>query len=268
MADDYALDDVAREQARRRLALLERQLDPASQRRLAELGVSEGWHCLEVGGGGGSVTRWLCRRVGASGHLLATDLDTRFLREIDEPMLEVRRHDVTAEALPQGRFDLVYTRWLLHHLPHQERVIASMAAALRPGGWLLIEEVDFFPVYASASELYVDFMVALTEAIVAESGGDAFWARALPALVAGRGLTEVGAEGDIGVLRGGSAWAEFFELTGEQMREEVVCSGALSAERFDAALALLEDPRLWAFGGAGIAAWGRRPHDGGESQGQ
>lgn len=52
---DYALDN-AWEKARRRLALLEQQLDPLSQRRLAELGVSEGWQCLEVGGGGGSIT--------------------------------------------------------------------------------------------------------------------------------------------------------------------------------------------------------------------
>ncbi|MFN2638308.1 MAG: trans-aconitate 2-methyltransferase, partial [Gemmatimonadaceae bacterium] len=220
---------------------------------------------LEVGGGGGSITRWLCRQVGATGHVMATDLDTRFLQEIDEPMLEVQRHDVTAEELPRARFDLVYTRWLLHHLPQQERVIASMVAALRPGGWLLIEEVDFFPVYTSTSELYVDFMVALTETVVAGLG-DAFWARALPALVAGQGLAEVGAEGDIGVLQGGSPIAEFFQLTGEQMRDEVVSSGALSAERFDAAMALLEDPTLWAFAGAGVAVWGRRPHNG-EGQG-
>lgn len=137
-----------------------------------------------------------------------------------------------------------------------------MAAALRPGGWLLIEEVDFFPVYTSASELYVDFMEALIKTLVAESGGDAFWARALPALVAGQGLADVGAEADTGVLRGGSTWAEFFKLTGEQMREEVVCSGALSAEHFDAAMELLEDPTLWAYTGAGIAAWGRCPYDG------
>lgn len=258
--------DYAWEKARRRLALLEQQLDPLSQRRLAELGVSEGWRCLEVGGG--SITRWLCRRVGASGHVLATDLDTRFLEEIDEPMPEVWQHDVTTEELPQGRFDLVYTRWLLHHLPQQEQVIASMAAALRPGGWLLIEEVDFFPVYTSASELYIDFMVALIETLVAESGGDVFWARALPALVAGQGLADVGADGDVGVLRGGSTWAEFFKLTGEQMREEVLCSGSLSAERFDAAMELLEDPTLWSFAGAGIAAWARHPHDGEESQGR
>ena len=36
---------------------------------------------------------------------------------VEEPNLEVRRHDITVEDLPEGQFDLVHTRWLLHHLP-------------------------------------------------------------------------------------------------------------------------------------------------------
>jgi hypothetical protein len=79
-------------------------------------------------------------------------------------------------------------------------------------------------------------------------------------LVAERGLADVGGEGDLAFLRGGSLVAEFFQLTGEQMSDQVVSSGALSAERFDAGLALLDDPKFWAFAGAGIAVWGRRPN--------
>jgi hypothetical protein len=37
-----------------------------------------------------------------------------------------------------------------------------MIDALRPSGWLLLEDVDFFPVHTSTSQLYVDFMIALT----------------------------------------------------------------------------------------------------------
>jgi hypothetical protein len=36
-----------------------------------------------------------------------------------------------------------------------------MVAALLPGGWLLLEEPDFFPVYTSTSQIYVDFMYGL-----------------------------------------------------------------------------------------------------------
>ncbi|UCD68058.1 MAG: class I SAM-dependent methyltransferase [Betaproteobacteria bacterium] len=38
------------------------------------------------------------------------------------------------EELSAAQFHLVHTRWLLHHLPHPEKAIALMVAALRPGG--------------------------------------------------------------------------------------------------------------------------------------
>ena len=256
--EKYALDN-AWERARRRLSLLEQHLDPMTQRRLLALDLHQGSHCLEVGGGGGSIARWLCGRVGAGGHVTATDIDIRFLREIQQDNFEAVSHDITTADLPESKFDLVHTRWLLHHLPQPERVIDRMIAALRPGGWLLLEEVDFFPVKTSTSPVYVDFMLALTSTIVAASGRDCLWARALPALVAERGLTDVGGEGDFAILRGGSPMAEFFQLSGEQMRDKVISSGALSGKRFDAGLALLNDPKFLAFAGAGIAVWGRRP---------
>jgi ubiquinone/menaquinone biosynthesis C-methylase UbiE len=254
----YALDN-AWDKAKHRLALLEQHLDPMTQRRLNALGVREGWHCLEVVGGGGSIAQWLCRQVGAEGRVTATDIDIRFLEEIQEHNFEAISHDITTQDLPERKFDLVHTRWLLHHLAQPDRVIERMAAALRPGGMLLLEEVDFFPVQTSTSPFYIDFMLALTSAIVAPSGRDCLWARALPTLVADRGLADVGGEGDFAILRGGSQMAEFFQLTGEQMRDQVSASGALSADRFDAAMALLDDPKFWAFAGAGIAVWGRRP---------
>src|SRR5271163_4494921 len=90
------------------------------------------------------------------------------------------------------KFHLVHTRWLLHHLPQPERVIERMIAALRPRGCLLLKDVDFFPVQTSTSALYVDFILALTSTVVAASGRDCLEARALPALVAERGLADVG----------------------------------------------------------------------------
>jgi SAM-dependent methyltransferase len=149
-------------------------------------------------------TQWLCRQVGIDGHVTATDIDIRFLQRISEKNFEAVSHDITTEDLPEGKFDLVHTRWLLHHLPQPERVIERMIVALRPGGWLLLEEVDLFPVQTSTSPLYVDFMLALTSTVVAASGRDCLWARALPALVAERGLADVGGEGDFAFLRGGS----------------------------------------------------------------
>jgi SAM-dependent methyltransferase len=129
-------------QTRERLALLEDALDPGTTRHLIDLGFAQGWHYLELGAGGGSIAAWLCGRVGPTGRVVATDVDTRFLEAIDCPRLEVWRHDLTADDLPERAFDLVHTRALLWHLPEPERALDQIVGALRPGGWVLIEEPD------------------------------------------------------------------------------------------------------------------------------
>src|SRR5687768_10129658 len=108
-AERYVFDNAAEQQARERFAALPRLYDPGTIRHLAALGVGAGWRCLEVGAGGGSIARWLAQRVGSTGYVVATDLDTRFLeplaREVGPP-LAVQRHDVTADPLPEASFDL------------------------------------------------------------------------------------------------------------------------------------------------------------------
>src|SRR5579884_3215226 len=138
----YLLDDDWQD-ARRRLALLEHWLDPGTIHQLQTLGVGAGWRCLVVGGGGGSIVEWLCRQVGPSGCILATDVNTRFLEALDYPNLKVRRHDILADELVESAaFDLVHVRFVLMHLADPSRAVRRMVAALKPGGWLLAEEGD------------------------------------------------------------------------------------------------------------------------------
>ena len=84
---------------------------------------------------------------------MATDIDTRFLDEIRAPNFEAWKRDINAEGLPAGEFDLVHTRWVRQHLADPEAAIERMIAALRPGGWLLVEGVDFFPIHTACSQL-------------------------------------------------------------------------------------------------------------------
>jgi ubiquinone/menaquinone biosynthesis C-methylase UbiE len=63
--------------------------DPATIEYLAKIGVAPGWHCLEIGAGAGSITEWLCQRVGSSGRVVATDINTCFLEELNFAHLEI-----------------------------------------------------------------------------------------------------------------------------------------------------------------------------------
>lgn len=204
-----------------------------------------------------SVAAWLCEQVGTTGRVVAADINIQLLRDINRPNFEAIKHDITVDSLPESGFDFVHSRRLLCHLPKPERAIRRMVDVLRPGGWLMLEEVDFFPVHTSTSQLYVDFMVSLTGNVVRASGRDCFWARSLPGLVAGMGLRQVGGEGDFSVLRGGSPVAEFVSPAAEQMRERIIESEALSAD-LDEALRLHKSPDFWAFGDGGVGVWGQR----------
>jgi ubiquinone/menaquinone biosynthesis C-methylase UbiE len=254
----YALNN-SWDRARRRLSLLEQQLDPMTKRRLTSLGIRHGSRCLEVGAGGGSVAAWLCEQIGPTGQVVATDIDTRLLQDISLPNFEAIRHDIMTDNLPGGGFDFVHTRWVLHHLPEPDLAIRRMIDVLRPNGWLLVEEPDFFPIQTSTSQLYIDFMLAFTGNVVRASGRDALWARALPAMVSGMGLRQLGGEGDFPVVQGGSPVAELYSLSAEQIRERIMDSGNITAERFDQAVELLKSPDFWAFGGGTVAVWGQRP---------
>jgi len=121
-----------------RLTLMSRMLDPQMFFRIEQAGVAPGWRCLEVGAGNGSVSAWLAAKVGPSGHVVATDIDTRFLDRLSIPNLEVRRLDVARDGLGEG-YDLVCCRALLHHVPERIDVVGRLAAAVKPGGVLLIE---------------------------------------------------------------------------------------------------------------------------------
>jgi SAM-dependent methyltransferase len=245
------------EHAHRRFELLEACHDVASFNRASALGVREGWRCLEAGAGHGSFARWLGSKVGAAGSVVAVDLDTRLLAGITEPNIEVRQMDLVSDPLPGGEFDFVHTRLVLMHIPAREQVLGRLCAALRPGGTLMVEEHDGFPVLATATGAYREAWLAFIR-VCRAAGTDPDWTRDLPLRLHRRGLARVGAELDVPLFRGGSAQAQFWSLTWEQVRGRVAEVGE-PARVIDAGQAELRDEQRWFPGPATVVAWGRRP---------
>jgi len=249
--------DNAWEQARQRLALLEQCLDPVTCRRIKALGIANGWQCLEAGAGGGSIAQWLCSRVGVTGRVVAIDIDTRFLDALHQTNLEVRRHNLISDQLPENSFDLVHTRLVLMHIPSRHEILRRLVSALKPGGWLLLEEQDVYPVLATASGSYRQVWTAFMQGM-ARQGVAPEWARDLPQLLGEQRLHEVGAEGDIPIFSGASLMAQFWSLTWKQVRAQI--QAVLNEDEIlDDALRTLGDATKWFAGPANIAAWGRRP---------
>ena len=70
----YILDDAATLEYQR-LDLMSKILDPWTREYLGALGVGQGWRCLELGAGNGSIAEWLCDTVGPSGSVTAIDIN-------------------------------------------------------------------------------------------------------------------------------------------------------------------------------------------------
>ena len=130
---NYLLDNAGKE-APERFTALSDMFDSGTIRHFESRDVGPGWHCLEVGGGGGSIASWLSHCVGATGHVVVTDIDTRFLESLKLPNLEVWRHNIVSDPLPETAFDLVHVRLVLVHIQDKEKVLEKLVAALKPGG--------------------------------------------------------------------------------------------------------------------------------------
>lgn len=254
---EYVLDN-AWGRAQRRLELLHEVHDPGTFERLRRLGIAQGWRAFVPGGGGGSVVRWLGTTVGPRGRVLATDIDTRFLGGIDDPAVEIRRHDIVLDPLPDERFDLVAVRLLLIHLPQREAVLERLVSLLAPGGHILVEEYDLSFAEGSPDQAWGASARAMIPALK-RIGPDYGWARVLPLRLHQLGLDHVAGEVDLPYFRGGSPTAMFHWLTGEQAREQMASVPDIDRDLFEQTQAALLDRERWFLPPGMVAAWGRMP---------
>jgi SAM-dependent methyltransferase len=259
---EYFLDNKW-EAARDRLTELEKVCDPWTIRNLKEIGVGRGWYCLEVAGGGGSIAAWLGSQVGSHGHVLATDLEPHFLEALKGPNISVERHNILTDDLPQSAFDLVHTRALLVFLPEPKQVIAKLAGALKPGGWLLVEEPDYVSAIPdptmteSAIEISRKGWDALLGHLQSRGYDKELGRRLYYDLVSAR-MVDVRAAGIVGMMLGGTPSARLWRSTLEQIQNEIIASGRLTPEDFHRYRELLEDPEYRWLSPTLMSVWGRR----------
>ena len=104
--------------------------------------IKAGNRVLDVAAGAGEQSIAAARRVGASGHVLATDIAPALLdhARVDARaagLSNVETREVDGEALselPAASFDAAISRVGLIYFPDQQRALAGIRHALKPGG--------------------------------------------------------------------------------------------------------------------------------------
>jgi SAM-dependent methyltransferase len=277
MADDRYLLPNAEEAAAERFEAFIELFDPSTFAHMDRLGLAPGWRCWEVGAGGDSVVRWLGQRVGPQGHVLATDIDiTRTIAAEDanaaanadatapaSAPVEVRAHDVAHDPPPDLQFDLVHARLVLVHIPEREKALAAMVGALRPGGWLFVEDADpalqplsSLEVRGPAQELANRLRSGFRE-LMASRGVDLAYGRTLPRLLREAGLEDVRADAAFPVAH--PACARLETATIHLIAGQLLEHGIATEDEIELHLANVASGRLDLTQPPMIAAWGRRP---------
>jgi SAM-dependent methyltransferase len=190
----YLLGDNQRESARLRAQA--RLWDPTAFALFDRLRIRPGWRVLEIGPGQGSLHAELRRRV--RGPVDAVEPSAVFRTRLNQ----IARRDgfghgtvwasVLADiALPRARYDLIFARWVFLFLPNPGGHVRELAAALKPGGLLAIEDYRRETLSMIPAPAEWPAFMAADAAFFATQGGDASIASRLPVLFEKAGLEVV-----------------------------------------------------------------------------
>ena len=96
----------------------------------------------------------------------------------DDPAIQFVAHDVTSAPLPGAPADVVYARLLLAHLPTRPRLVEQWRSQVRPGGVVVVDDVEDIEAPPGVLREYEDLVVAM----VATEGGTMYAGRLLAPL--------------------------------------------------------------------------------------
>lgn len=250
----YAFGDDA-DSEQRRLVAVQRALDGPTQAALIEVGVQAGWRCWEIGAGQGSIARWLGQMVGSDGHVVASDLDHRWL-VADAGNVQHIRHDVTRDPLPGTSFDLVHARLVLEHLADPSGAIVRLTGALRAGGALVLEDSVNLQIKVTPPNRELEGLAGAWERAGPAVGWNPLYGAKLIDDLTAAGLTGMGGREYRVIAPGGDAWVHLGAGL-DRLRVHLADQG-IGENELARALTCLHDPGSVITGPPIAIAWGRR----------
>ncbi|MGH7058210.1 MAG: methyltransferase domain-containing protein, partial [Acetobacteraceae bacterium] len=195
MAEHYIIGGGAA--GSERLRVLADATWPTSVIFLREAGLAEGAKVLDTGCGNGAITLRIAACAGAAGRVTGLDRDAEMIRiaraeaKARGLAVEFRHGDIERGAPVGDGYDLVYARLLLSHLGDPAAALARLATALRPGGVLALEDVDFQGHFCHPASPAFERYLAWYEAAAIMRGADPRIGRRLRDMLLDAGLQDV-----------------------------------------------------------------------------
>lgn len=108
--------------------------------------ICPGQKILEVGCGMGGATRMMARLLDNTGFIYAIDMNPAYVTYVEKKLssdgyqnFSIQQKNI-ASLHEKNKYDVIYGRAVLHHIPHAKKIINELLDALKPGGLIAFEE--------------------------------------------------------------------------------------------------------------------------------
>ncbi len=121
--------------------ILDKTYSAMTQALMLKNGLKSGMHVLDVGSGAGVMTTWIAEQVGVNGSVTAIDNSPEQLTLVSKRASQLGLKNISTQVCSayeltklKREFDVIYCRFLLHHLYSPRKAINTFYEALKPGG--------------------------------------------------------------------------------------------------------------------------------------
>jgi SAM-dependent methyltransferase len=243
--------------------------EPHASWLLDRIGIRPGWRALDIGCGPIGILDLLSERVGAFGQVVGLEREPRFAAMAREEVAaralantEIIEADALDHRLEEGSFDLVHERLVMINVTAREELVARMMALLRPGGTVILEDVDNV---SWLCEPCHPSWVALRDAFFATyaaNGGDVFIGRRLPHYLKAAGAQNIEVKVHVDAPAAGDYRRKHLLSIVDSIADKVVDMKIFTAAELqrhrEALEAHLEDPATLVIDKLLVQAWGQK----------
>jgi SAM-dependent methyltransferase len=260
---NYIFKDAKDQAEYERLRKIEELFDPRTRNYLERIGVREGMSLFEAGPGAGGLLGWMLKGVGDAGKVTAIDLETRFFDQIIHPNLKVIKGDLSQVELGEGKYDLIHERYVLMHNPGFQEILRKMTVALKPGGWILLEDADFSEVRLETQDHEMaksfDDLREAIKRLFSKKGNDYFFGGKLHDVLSQLGFGNIQKEVYAPLENGGKGTAEVMRLSTLQLWNQYLQTGAVTEAGLQNYVNIASDPEQKAVFYSTVSVWGQKP---------